>query len=296
LIIPVYQTESTLRRCLNSAVAQTLSDLEIIVVNDGSPGNCRAIVDEYRNDPRIRLYSHWTNRGIYQARRTGFRHSTGRYIVQLDSDDELIDPSCIAALVDEMDRTQVDIHCYRVEAVLDDPDWPWDTSAFEKSAELDLTGDEIWRACYLEGRYMWHLWSKIMRRELYERAYQALGAFSTQTREDFFLYTQLSLGAKRLTGRRETYYRYYVGLGTSTRKVIPDLALWKRLVDDGATFERAAAACARRAPEFAAWLLERKKAELNHLVWRWGQHLPEALKAKAWRHLERKWGRLVPKP
>lgn len=90
IIVIVYNTEEYLPACIDSLLNQTLSDIEIIVVNDCSQGNCTEIVEEYqKKDTRIRLISHSANKGIFEARKTGIKAAAGKYIQHLDSDDWL---------------------------------------------------------------------------------------------------------------------------------------------------------------------------------------------------------------
>ena len=87
IIIPTYNRASLLSRAINSVLSQTFSDFEIIVVDDYSKDNTKAII-EGLNDPRVRYIYHERNRGAAAARNTGIRLSKGEYIAFLDSDDE----------------------------------------------------------------------------------------------------------------------------------------------------------------------------------------------------------------
>lgn len=87
IIIPVYNVESYLRRCLDSVVNQTLKDIEIILVNDGSTDGSLAICEEYaKNDDRIKIITR-KNGGLSAARNTGLDNATSEYIGFIDSDD-----------------------------------------------------------------------------------------------------------------------------------------------------------------------------------------------------------------
>ena len=89
IIIPVYKVEPYIRRCLDSAINQTYTNLEIILVDDGSPDNCPQICDEYaKRDNRIKVI-HKDNEGLSEARNVGTDIAKGEYIYYLDSDDEL---------------------------------------------------------------------------------------------------------------------------------------------------------------------------------------------------------------
>lgn len=88
IVIPVYNTEKYFRRCIKSVLQQSYKNLEIIVVDDGSTGNIRDIIQEYiQQDNRIQFICHLENKGLFQARLTGASKATGQYIAFLDSDD-----------------------------------------------------------------------------------------------------------------------------------------------------------------------------------------------------------------
>lgn len=97
VIVPVYKVEPYLRKCVGSILAQTYQNLEIILVDDGSPDNCGAICDEYaKQDSRITVI-HKPNSGLSDARNAGLDCATGEYITFVDSDD-WIDPQHVSAL------------------------------------------------------------------------------------------------------------------------------------------------------------------------------------------------------
>ena len=88
VIIPVYNVENYLRKCLDSLVNQTLKDIEIIVVNDGTPDNSQEIIDEYvKKYPKKVVSIIQENGGQGAARNTGLLHAKGEYIGYVDSDD-----------------------------------------------------------------------------------------------------------------------------------------------------------------------------------------------------------------
>ena len=87
VIVPIYKVEEYLHRCIDSIINQTYTNLEIILVDDGSPDNCPMICDEYaKKDSRIRVI-HKKNGGLSDARNAGLEIATGEYIGFVDSDD-----------------------------------------------------------------------------------------------------------------------------------------------------------------------------------------------------------------
>ncbi len=87
VVIPVYNRAESITRAIDSVLAQTLDDLEILVVDDASSDATPEIVRQY-DDPRVRVFRHETNRGGSAARNTGIEHARGNYVAFLDSDDE----------------------------------------------------------------------------------------------------------------------------------------------------------------------------------------------------------------
>lgn len=108
IIMPVYGAEATLERCLRSIQAQTLTDWEVIAVDDGSPDRSGALLDRAAAaDPRIRVV-HQPNGGVASARQAGLDQATGAYAIHVDPDD-WVEPDMLETLVDEARRTGADM-------------------------------------------------------------------------------------------------------------------------------------------------------------------------------------------
>ncbi len=108
IIVPVYKVEPYLHQCVDSILNQTYRDLEIILIDDGSPDRCGEICDEYaRKDNRVRVL-HTENRGLSAARNLGLREATGDYIGFVDSDD-WIEPDMYEVLLTRLEETGADI-------------------------------------------------------------------------------------------------------------------------------------------------------------------------------------------
>ncbi len=103
VVVPVYNVEKYLNRCVESIVNQTYTNLEIILVDDGSPDNCPDMCDDWaEKDARIRVV-HKENQGLGMARNTGIENANGNYIFFFDSDDYVditIVEKCINAAID----------------------------------------------------------------------------------------------------------------------------------------------------------------------------------------------------
>lgn len=108
IIIPVYNIEMFLPKCLESVIGQTYADLEIICVDDGTPDESAAVILSYaEKDGRIRLVSQ-KNQGLSAARNTGISAATGDYIIFLDGDDWL-DNETVEAAVDSAETNFADV-------------------------------------------------------------------------------------------------------------------------------------------------------------------------------------------
>ena len=108
IIVPVYKAQSYLRRCIDSLLAQTYTNFELILVDDGSPDNSGAICDLYaRKDPRVKVF-HKDNGGVSSARQYGIEHATGLYTIHADPDD-WADPTMLRELYDQATATNADI-------------------------------------------------------------------------------------------------------------------------------------------------------------------------------------------
>ena len=87
VIVPVYNVEKYLRKCVDSILAQTYGEFELLLVDDGSPDGCPQICDEYaERDSRVRVI-HKPNGGLISARNEGIRACTGDYVCIVDGDD-----------------------------------------------------------------------------------------------------------------------------------------------------------------------------------------------------------------
>ena len=110
VIVAVYNAERTLRRCIDSLVGQSLGDIEIILVDDGSVDASAAICDEYAAaDPRIKVF-HKENEGVSRTKQLGLDHAKGEYIIYLDSDD-YVDTNMYGKLYSKAQEEHADIVC-----------------------------------------------------------------------------------------------------------------------------------------------------------------------------------------
>lgn len=108
IIVPIYNTAKHLPACLDSILAQTYQNLEIILINDGSTDHSASIAKSYtEKDPRIKFINQ-TNQGLSATRNVGIKKSTGDYITFIDSDDA-IEPQMIESMINALQTNKADI-------------------------------------------------------------------------------------------------------------------------------------------------------------------------------------------
>lgn len=124
IIVPIYNVAPYLRKCVDSLLAQDISDYEIILVDDGSTDDSGAIADEISNTFRLSPLAsrlqlrviHQENMGLSEARNTGTRAAQGEYIMYVDSDDYL-QPNVLGALMEQVERDNLDVLRFRYQNV-----------------------------------------------------------------------------------------------------------------------------------------------------------------------------------
>lgn len=161
VIVPVYRVEPYLDRCVQSIVEQTYSDMEIILVDDGSPDICPAMCDTWaEKDSRIRVI-HKENGGLSDARNAGMALATGEYISFIDSDD-WIAPEMLQRLLEALERDDSDIAACAVQMVWED-DGHSEFLTVRRNCVLDR--EEAQLALLRESLLKHPVWYKLYRRK-----------------------------------------------------------------------------------------------------------------------------------
>lgn len=162
VIVPVYRVEAFLDRCVRSIADQSYKNLEIILVDDGSPDNCPAICDAWaERDSRVRVV-HQQNGGLSAARNAGMAIATGTWIGFVDSDD-WIAPDMYQHLHGLLDADGSDIAACGVEMVWEDGTSP---RALTRAGSCVLNREEAMRAIIEESWLKQPVWYKLYRAAL----------------------------------------------------------------------------------------------------------------------------------
>lgn len=201
VIVPVYNVEQYLEECVDSILAQTYPDLEIILVDDGTPDSSGQICDRYaeRFPDRIKVI-HKRNGGAATARNAGLDAATGQYVAFVDSDDTIL-PQMYTEMVAAMEAADADIVCSRLVTWHGEPRTePTQTSQTCTCAGVDA----------LSQIFSWRLDISPCNKLLKRNTIGSLRFPEGRTNEDFPFVTELMLGLKRVHVMSNGYYLYRV--------------------------------------------------------------------------------------
>ena len=199
VIVAVYKAELFLKECMDSLLTQTLTDLEIILVDDCSPDNCPAMCDEYaKQDARIKVIHHQINQGSIVTYRDGINCSTGDYIGFVDSDDwiekDAMERQFKKAISEDCDIVYSSLIRFSAENKLF-PDTAFDTRNMDKR-EIVIN--------LIEDNFPQYLCGRLFKRDLFSNI--AWPQF--QLREDSVICIQLFLNAEKIGYEYSTLYHY----------------------------------------------------------------------------------------
>ncbi len=202
VIVPVYNAEIYLNACINSILAQTYENLEIILVDDGSPDSSGNICDTYaEKDSRIKVI-HKENGGVSSARNTGLDSATGEFISFIDSDDT-VHPKMFEELYKKLSETDADIssasyvRCYSPSDKVPDE--------FENEKIYEFSCEEAICALTLRKKFGVQIWAKLYRAEILEAV---RFDSSISVAEDMLFLTEAILNSKKLVFFTRPLYNY----------------------------------------------------------------------------------------
>ncbi len=197
IIVPVYNVEKYLKRCLDSIFKQTFEDYEVIIVNDGSSDNSDVIIKSY-DDKRIKYFKQ-ENKGLSAARNKGVKEACGEYILFLDSDDYL-SPLLLENINSSLDN-KPDIVRYQVREVYDDKSIDYNEEGFSNlSGEMAFAKIVNYHFVEMACCYVFRL--KYFQKEKFkfkENSYH----------EDFGLIPLVIMKAKKVNAISYIGYNYY---------------------------------------------------------------------------------------
>ncbi len=238
IIIPIYNQEKYLRKCLDSLAAQTYPDLDILLVDDGSTDASPAICLEFQQkDPRFR-YIRQPNGGVAVTRNTGIANIEGEWVGFVDPDD-WTEPEMFAYLLDTAQRYQADAVCCGFQEADSEND-PIDAAPVTEEAVTGCAGTEI---LLEENRIHSHLWNKLFRAELFDGICFEPGRIY----EDYLVLHRVFLKARKIVLSDKVLYHYrqhprsLLAVRTLQKGLDGCHAAWQRYTDLSERFPHRAA-------------------------------------------------------
>ena len=208
VIVPVYKVEDLLNRCVDSILNQDYKDLEIILVDDGSPDRCGQICDQYKEtDNRIKVI-HKLNGGLSSARNAGLDICTGTYVTFIDSDDWISD-QFISALVRSIEENKSDIAISDTVCVYENSDV---TKSFGLSYNPKncYTNLEAYNVMFLQHEFDNSAWGKLYKKELFRNLRFTPGILY----EDFDIMYRILYNTKLISYCSNVSYFYFQRSGS----------------------------------------------------------------------------------
>lgn len=218
VIIPVYNVEAYLKQCVESVLAQTFTDYELLLVDDGSTDTSGEICDSYSaQDSRVRVL-HQQNAGQSSARNAALDIAKGEWIAFVDSDD-WIHPEMLQKLNREIERKPADLYCFNAQKVSESGEAlekllffvEYDTISFRREQELV----QFFERRFLNYSTGWEVWSRIFRRDVIEQHQIRFQPISRVFAEDMLFSAQYLIYTKQIGMLCDLFY-YYRQRGNST--------------------------------------------------------------------------------
>lgn len=219
VILPIYNVEKYLAECIDSVLAQSFADFELILVDDGAKDSSGKICDEYaERDGRVKVI-HKVNGGLSDARNVGTEAATGDYIVYIDSDDYLLSTDFLSDVNDKIQATGSDVVLYKYSKFFDDSQTLAPCAFSLDFAEQISDPDELLYELVRRDAYYGMAWIKAFRRELAEK--NGIKFEKGLLGEDMDWYFDVVLCAKTYSAIDKSYiaYRQRSGSITSSHKL-----------------------------------------------------------------------------
>lgn len=201
VIVPIYNVENYLVKCIESIINQTYSNLEIILVDDGSPDNCHIICNEYaKKDSRIKVI-HKKNGGLSDARNAGLEIATGEYISFIDSDDWIY-KDMYTDLIDLIKNHDADISSCSVYKFYENDKFNLD---YDKEFNIKIySNEDALRSLIREEEIKQTVWNKIYKRNIIDDIKFEIG----KIHEDEYWTYQVIGNSKRVVHIDKPMYYY----------------------------------------------------------------------------------------
>lgn len=230
VIVAVYNVQKTLRQCLESLVNQTLKEIEIICVNDGSTDLSNEIIAEYaEKDCRVKMIDLGRNCGTSVARKQGVMAASGKYIMFCDSDDEYY-PNACEVVWREMEKDPVDI-LHFASKICAFPNAKVDLKGLKKVLQpvLQKVEGDLCKKCLQEEKWGFTLWNKAYNAEICKKAFGHVCNEYIVVSEDLYVTFLILYFSKTYRGISSRLYLYRAGEGITVWNSQVDFEKFKKL-------------------------------------------------------------------
>lgn len=215
VIVPVYNAEPYLHRCVDSILSQTFADFELLLIDDGSQDCSGSICDEYAaRDHRVKVF-HKPNGGVSSARNVGLAHAEGQWVAFVDADDFV--------------REQYLEHLWqhagdRIDLVISYAEWFSDKGTLKEKYSSRIIGTADFEIMFVENDMHWHTspWSKLYRRSVIEDLQLRFCEGMHIGEDALFLYTFM-LSSRMICFSSDTDYCYFAYIENSLTKRVNSL-------------------------------------------------------------------------
>ena len=231
LIVPVYNGENHIKECIENLLTQTYSNIEIIVVNDGSKDNTKDIVEEYSNKDSRVVVINKKNEGVSKARNEGIMKATGKYIMFVDSDDNLVSNAIEQILTVVKDNDDLILFGFKVEGVKNRKN---DTNVLEKISvinEKEIKDKILSSIISTKNNILGYIWRAMYSKKLLldNKIFFPEGI---KISEDYLFLLDSIKKANRIKILPEELYIYKIGNSSMSIKYIPTLLDDMNFVND----------------------------------------------------------------
>lgn len=213
IIVPVYNAQNTIKRCIDSILQQTYDAWELILINDGSNDNSFSISLEYsKSDQRIKVFSQ-CNSGVSSARNHGLRVASGVYVVFVDSDDWVL-PDYVNHLVDDLNN-------YKTQFAMGYPQIISTNKGYNASFPANFIEEDNWDIAFVENKLHWNTspWGKIYNLELIKQNELCFNEGMNIGEDAVFLFQYLLLVDSLFISNHTDYCYFYDSPGSLTKKI-----------------------------------------------------------------------------
>ena len=256
--IPLFDTEPFLAQCLRSVSRQDFSDFEVVIVSDASRGRdekgraakkivklaqkeCDLLRKE-KNLPPVpfRFVEHRENRGLIEVRRTLAFEACGFYMTQLDSDDQMEEGGLTAlyTAATENNASFDIVHGTSTAGTFDKGGnfLPAKENRYGTIFYGEIFDRELFRSWLIDGKFTANTWGKLIKRDLWLRAYENIPYTECNMADDVLLFFFLAQYAKSCRGIEAKVYRYRTNSGMSSARKIDNLHKWKMICSTASVF------------------------------------------------------------